>query len=587
MKRILTLICLLVINFSFSQIKFEAEVSKNNLGVNENLRVDFKMNKDGDNFTPPSFNDFRVVGGPNQSVSNSWINGVRSFTKTYSYFLTPIKKGKFTIGQASIEIDGDIYKTLPVEIQVSEAVQSSLSPGSPSSVLNDDIELNIEVSKSETYLNEPISVEFKLLFNPKINVTNLGEIDSPEFNNFWSQNIKIPRLEIKSTSYKGQRYNYVTWKRALLFPQKSGNLELLPLTLDVTVDVPTNRRDFFGNVIYSQTSKKVSSKKKNIKVKEFPSEGKPESFNGAVGKFDVSLFSSKSELKATESFQLELKVNGRGNLKLFSLPEIKVPSSLEKYDPEFKEDIKSSISGMNGQISNTYTIVPQFQGKYPIPAVEFSYFDPEAKKYVTIKTNESIVDVTEGPMNSDFTNNSGLSSNQNNTIKKIGQFNYIKLSSKFYNINSKKLLDSKLWLYALLSIPFFICIVILLLIKVSRKSISDSDLITKNAEKLARKYLENAKIDISNKESFYSSLDQALFNFFKSKYMIRKEDFSKYKIKSILIKENISDKVIIDVIELIESCEIARYTPASAEDMDKDYEKAVQILTNFENLKHV
>ena len=584
MKRILTLICLLVINFSFSQIKFEAEVSKNNLGVNENLRVDFKMNKDGDNFNPPSFDGFRVVGGPNQSVSNSWINGVRSFTKTYSYFLTPIKKGKFTIGQASIEIDGDIYKTLPVQIQVSEAVQSSLSPGSPSSVLNDDIELNIEVSKSETYLNEPISVEFKLLFNPKINVTNLGEIDSPEFNNFWSQNIKIPRLEIKSTSYKGQRYNYVTWKRALLFPQKSGNLELLPLTLDVTVDVPTNRRDFFGNVIYSQTSKKVSSKKKKIKVKEFPSEGKPESFNGAVGKFDVSLFSSKSELKATESFQLELKVNGRGNLKLFSLPEIKVPSSLEKYDPEFKEDIKSSISGMNGQISNTYTIVPQFQGKYPIPAVEFSYFDPEAKKYVTIKTNESIVDVTEGPMNSDFTNNSGLSSNQNNTIQTMGQFNYIKLSSKFSSINSKKLLDSKLWLYTLLSIPFLIFIVILLLIKVTRKSISDSDLITKNAEKLARKYLENAKIDISNKESFYSSLDQALFNFFKSKYMIRKEDFSKDKIKSILIKENISDKVINDVIELIESCEIARYTPASTDDMDKDYEKAVQILTNFENV---
>ena len=116
------------------------------------------------------------------------------------------------------------------------------------------------------------------------------------------------------------------------------------------------------------------------------------------------------------------------------------------------------------------------------------------------------------------------------------------------------------------------------------KSISDSDLITKNAEKLARKYLKNAKIDISNKESFYSSLDQALFNFFKSKYMIRKEDFSKDKIKSILIKENISDKLINDVIELIESCEIARYSPASTDDMDKDYEKAVQILTNFENV---
>ena len=388
---------LFFLNISFSQVKFETEVSKTKLGVNENLRVDFKMNKDGDNFNPPSFNGFRVVGGPNQSVSNSWINGIRTFSKTYSYFLTPEKKGNYTIGQASIEIDGDIYKTLPVKVQVTEAVESSLSPGSPSSVVDDDIELSIEISKSKPYLNEPISVEFKLLFNPKINVTNLGEIDNPEFKNFWSQNIKIPRLEIKSTSYKGQRYNYVTWKKALLFPQKAGDLELLPLTLDVTIDVPTNRRDFFGNTIYTQTSKKVASRKMIIKVKNFPENGKPESFNGAVGNFDISLNSSKSQLKATESFQLEFKVNGNGNLKLFSLPEIIVPSSLEKYAPEFKEKINTSLSGMNGEISNVYTIVPQYQGKYPIPPVEFSFFNPKTEQYVTLYSNESIVDVLDGP----------------------------------------------------------------------------------------------------------------------------------------------------------------------------------------------
>lgn len=581
MKKLLILIFLLFMSFGFSQIKFEAEASKTNLGVNENLRVDFKMNKDGDNFNPPSFDGFSVVGGPNQSVSNNWINGVRSFSKTYSYFLSPIKKGKYTIGQASIEIDGDIYKTMPIQVQVTEAVQSSVSPNNPVSFLNDDIELNIDISKNEIYLNEPISVEFKLLFNPKINVTNLGEIDSPEFNNFWSQNIKIPRLEIKSTSYKGQRYNYVTWKKTLLFPQKTGNLDLLPLTLDVTVDVPTNRRDFFGNIIYTQTSKKVSSRKRTIKVKDFPTKDKPESFNGAVGKFDISLLSSKSELKATESFQLELKVTGNGNLKLFSLPDIIVPSSLEKYDPEFKENIKSSISGMNGQISNTYTIVPQFKGKYPIPPVEFSYFNPETEKYMIIKTSESIVDVTEGPLNSEFTNNSSLSQLQSNNIETIGQFNYIKLSSKFYNIDSKNLLDSKYWLYIILTIPFLIFLIIILVKKMTSKSISDSDLITKNAEILARKFLEDAKIDMSKKESFYSSLDLALFNFFKSKYMIKKEEFSKDKIKLILIKEKISEKVINDVIGLIESCEIARYTPTSSDDMEKDYEKAVHILSNF------
>ena len=93
-------------------------------------------------------------------------------------------------------------------------------------------------------------------------------------------------------------------------------LEAGRLTLDVTIDVPTNRRDFFGNTIYTQTSKKVASRKRIIKVKNFPEKGKPESFNGAVGNFDISLNSSKSQLKATESFQLEFKVNGNGNLKL-------------------------------------------------------------------------------------------------------------------------------------------------------------------------------------------------------------------------------------------------------------------------------
>jgi len=572
---------LFFLNITFSQVKFEAEVSKTKLGVNENLRVDFKMNKDGDNFSPPSFNGFRVVGGPNQSVSNSWINGVRTFSKTYSYFLTPEKKGNYTIGQASIEIDGDIYKTLPVKVQVTEAVESSLSPGSPSSVVDDDIELSIEISKSNPYLNEPISVEFKLLFNPKINVTNLGEIDNPEFKNFWSQNIKIPRLEIKSTSYKGQRYNYVTWKKALLFPQKAGDLELLPLTLDVTIDVPTNRRDFFGNTIYTQTSKKVASRKRIIKVKNFPENGKPESFNGAVGNFDISLNSSKSQLKATESFQLEFKVNGNGNLKLFSLPEIIVPSSLEKYAPEFKEKINTSLSGMNGEISNVYTIVPQFQGKYPIPPVEFSFFNPKTEQYVTLYSNERIVDVLDGPTRLSESNVQA-SNPVSNSITSTDQFNFIKLSSDFIQIDRKNIIDSKKILFTLFLIPIIILVLSIIYFNLRNKKVSENILKSRDADLLARQYLNNAKIDMNNKDSFYASLENALFNFIKSKYLIEREDFSKDRLKNILEKDKISDNIIEDLIDIINSCELARYTPTTPEGMDQDYEKAVKVISNFD-----
>src|SRR5690606_13738204 len=110
----------------FAQVSFVAKVSKEKLGVNERLRVDFEMNKDGDNFQPPNFSGFRIVAGPNQSVSNLWINGKRTYSKTFSYFLSPTARGKFTIGQASIEIDGEIYKTVPIDIEVVAAVDQPI-----------------------------------------------------------------------------------------------------------------------------------------------------------------------------------------------------------------------------------------------------------------------------------------------------------------------------------------------------------------------------------------------------------------------------------------------------------------------------
>ena len=106
---IVILFFVLSIGFAQAQVSFVAKASKKTLGINERLRIDFEMNEDGDNFVPPSFNGFNVVGGPNQSVSNSWINGKRTYSKTYSYFLAPKSQGTFTINQATIEIDDQVY----------------------------------------------------------------------------------------------------------------------------------------------------------------------------------------------------------------------------------------------------------------------------------------------------------------------------------------------------------------------------------------------------------------------------------------------------------------------------------------------
>ena len=572
------------INAQDNAVTFEAVLTKKSLGINENLRVDFKMNKDGDNFTPPSFKGFTVVGGPNQSVSNMWVNGKRTFSKTYSYFLSPIKKGSLTIGQATIEIENNIYKTLPVKISVSESVTVSKDPNDPSYVVNENLHLVAEISNSSPYLNEGISIVYKLYYSPQINVTNVGEIETPEFENFWSQNIKIPRLQIERGSFKGDNYNFVTWKKTVLYPQKSGKLEILPLSLDVSVDVPTNRRDFFGNRIYNQVSKKVTAGKRSINVKALPINA-PESFNGAVGKFEIKLNTNKTELNASESLQATVKISGNGNLKLFSPPSIQVPSSLEKYDPEYNEKVSTSLAGMKGFISNTYTLVPQFQGKYPINSVEFTFFNPQLNKYESINSDEIIINVLEGPMSLDESNtNIPNTETTKNILPSINQFKFIKTESDFVKINSKPFIYS-ISFYSILIFPILLILILLIFFK--SKNISSSKLKeskSRRANKLAKKYLSDARKNLDNKDVFYIALEKALHNFLKSKFSIETFDYSKEKIYNLLLRKEIEKESLELFIKLIENCEFARFTPASNVAINNDYENAVQVITEIDKV---
>ena len=98
-------------------------------------------------------------------------------------------------------------------------------------------------------------------------------------------------------------------------------------------------------------------------------------------------------------FRLKVEVKGKGNLKLFKLPKLSLPSSLEVYEPEHNENITTNLNGMQGYISDTYTIVPQFKGKYPIPSVSFSYFDLKTETYKRLSSDEIVIDVMDGPLN--------------------------------------------------------------------------------------------------------------------------------------------------------------------------------------------
>ena len=560
------------------EISFKLKLSKEKLGVNERLRVEFVMNKDGDNFNPPNFEGFKVVMGPSQSISSSWINGKRSFSKSYGYILTPIAIGNYQIGQATIEIDGEIYKTVPKRVQIKAAVANPNAPKTADDIANETLHLVAEVSKANPYLNEAVTVVYKLYISPAVSVTNFRPLDSPKYNNFWSQDIPVKRYDTKNTTYEGEPFRSVILKRVVLYPQKSGKLNIEPLALEIYVDVPTNRRDFFGGKIFKQAKKTVSAGRRTLNVKTLPEAGKPIDFGGAVGDFKFNVTTSKNSLNASESLQAKVEVTGKGNLKLFQLPNLELPSALEVYEPEFDESVNTTLSGMEGKVANSYTVVPSFRGKYPIPSVSFSYFNPNTGKYNTLNSDEITINVKEGPEDSNASVTSSTA-NQKLLVPTGKQFHFIKVQPKLTSIGASNFFGSNRF-YAMLFGPLFIIPLFILFYK--KRKEKELDVVgnkVKKASRLARKYLSTAKKELGNEANFYIALEKALHNYLKAKLKIETSEFSKEKITDLLAGKKVDATSTDNFIDLLKNCEIARYSPFTDVQMQQDYEKASEVIS--------
>jgi len=583
MKRILILLFLFT-NTLFAQVQFEAKVSKNSLGLNERLRVDFTMNADGDNFVPPNFEacGFRVVAGPSQSVSQSWVNGRSSFNKAYIYILVPLQKGTLTLKQALIEINGQTYKTAPVRINVTNAVEIPKDPNdAPSVNVDDNIYLVADISKGNPYLNEPITVVYKLYFSYNIGISNWRELNKPKYNDFWSQNIDIKQLVAEDGTFKGERFRYVVLRKTVLYPQKSGKLEIEPLTLDIDCQVPSNRRNFWGQAVMVEDNKRVSAGSKVINVKPLPEKGKPADFSGAVGKFDFNVKPSKTLLKNGESLDLDVSVVGTGNLKLFTLPKPIVPAALEMYDPVHDENVTTPLTGMTGRITDKYTIIPQYKGNYQIKPMSFTYFDLGSSSYRTITSKPISITVLDGPS---VASTGKINPNEvaKTKMEIARSFAYIKQKTTLEPMKKDDFLGSGLF-YSLVFLPFLA--IPFLIVGKRRKEASDNDVVgnkIKRSNALAKKYLGDAKKHLGNKEQFYIALEKAMHNFLKAKLHIETSEMSKEKITELLLSRKANPETVSEFIQLTENCELARYAYSSESAIQNDYDKGVMIISELE-----
>lgn len=580
-KYLTILILLITVQSVIAQVTFKTVVSKTELGLNERLRIEFSIDRQGgDDFTPPDFKNFKVLAGPSQSSSFSSINGKTSYKLTYTYVIQPIAKGTFTIPSATVTYEGEQIKSNTVRITVTDAIDIPEDPDDPRYIAQQNIHLVAEVSNMTPYVGESISVVYKLFVDiNQVNVQNTREASSPSFNGFWNQNIEVKKWVAKNGSYGGKPHRFVIVRKTVLIPTKAGKLEIEPLEMEITAGVPIGRRDFFGNMLMNDVNFTLTSGKRTIRVKELPVEGKPFNFSGAVGDFEFSVTPSKTELKSNESAQIKVELKGQGNLKLVQLPGIETSNGLEVYDPEHKENIKTTLNGLSGSVYDQYAVVPLSRGKFKIPGVSFSYFNPKEGKYHSVDTAPIMLNALSGIELSDET----IVSNKQEVITSEGDIRYIHLKTAFVStLEDEEFFKSDLFyllmILPLLSIPLGIFIG-------KKKQERDSDIVgnkRRKADRLARKFLSQARKELGKKEAFYIALEKALHNYLKAKLHVETSEISIEKIADILHNKQVDESTIQEFSKVLENCDYARYTPSTDVMMKQEYENAKTAISKID-----
>ena len=578
MNRILILL-LFIANLTFAQ-EFTAIVSKKNVEVGEEFQIIFSANGSASEFKAPNLLGLRKISGPNKSSSSSMqiINGTINSSKTtsFSYYVSALSEGVLTIPAATIKIEGKKIQSQPIKITVKKADPNKKSGFQ----IGDNVKVEVEVSRRNIFQGEQVLVSYKLF--SKINLADISITQFPNLNGFWNEEIET-NSKAKVQNIDGVNYRVWEINKSMLTPQKSGDLKIDPMKINITVQLKSQNRsgDIFGMFNnYKNVVEEIQSKQITIKVKDLPP-NPPASFNGAVGVFKLRSKTDKKIADANTAINYEIELSGSGNLHLIDNIPVNFPDDFEVFDPEKKDKSFTSKNGIKGKLLFNYLIIPRYQGEYEIPSQEFSFFNLRTKKYETLKTNAINIEVNKG----NYQKNVIASSKQ--LIDENSQsLSPIKTKSEFKLINKGEWYQ-QWWYILLLALP--VLLTVAAGIRQTYIRIIDKNPIDRKYRKslkIAQKRLKNAEIFLKNdkKQRFYEEIEKSLLNYFSQKFNTEIAELSKEKISEIFIERKIDKDILSNYISILEDCEYCRYSPASIENNDLNiaYNKASGIIIEIE-----
>lgn len=594
-KILMLLIVLFLISSNIFSQKFSVSADRTIVGQGEQFQIDFVFEGGNvnniSNFIPPSFNGFKILSGPNQSTSMTIINGKVSGSLTLSYILLAQNLGEYTIGSASIVYDGKKFTTQPLKLKVDKGSQRQAVQSKENS--NEEIAKNVfiiaEANKSRVLQGEQITVTYKLY--TKLNIASPQISKLPSYEGFWAEEIQpIKQINFDIAMFRGERFRVAKIKQVALFPTKSGTLNVTPFELNIPVVVKKKKTgndifdEFFNDSFFGRTETvDFLAKSNTIKVQVDPlPPNAPSSFSGAVGNFTMNTEIDKKDVSTNETLKLRINISGTGNIKLLNIPQLQLPAGLEKYEPKAIESINNS-SIVSGQKIIDYLIIPRSPGVKEIPPVEFTFFNPSTKKYVTLKSETFKINVRKGA-DDEFASQSFSKED----IKLLGQdIRYIK--TKDFNLELKpEITLIKNWFWFAIFSPMILLAAALIYKQKQDKLYGNIQLMKyQRAEKEARKRLKLAKDALDKKETsrFYNEISSALFGYLEDKLSIQKSEFTLESTIEKLRMKNVYEELLQRVKTVAEKCEFARFAPQAEMQAQANelYEETVKVIIELDS----
>jgi hypothetical protein len=575
--------------------QFVASVEEIDATVNEPFQVSYTFSGSSinnlSNFSPPSFENFMILSGPNQSTSIQIINGAQSASITYSFVLQAKSVGTFTIGSASISQSGKTYNSNSLVIPVRKGQPKNQQQKNNNEISEAEIAKNLYVraivDKTKPYKGEQVTVTYKLYTRLSI-ASQMGVNKLPQYQGFWAEELESTgNINFTTEIVGGQQFRVGVLKKVALFPTQTGSLEVTPFELAVPVQIQKQKSgksvwdDFFGDPFGRSEIYEFNAKSNVVKidVQALP-DGQPESFKGAVGDFSFEAKLINTTVKSNEPLTLNVNISGSGNIKLLDMPEINLPNGFEKYEPKINEQInrKGIVSGTK---SGEYLFVPRVVGTREIPPMEFSYFNPSKKKYFTLKSQQFTIDIKPG----DKLTSTEMVGKED--IKELGtDIRFLKTSFEDVKKKEEYIINSTGFIIAGV-LPFALSLVVIGWKRKYDKLHGNVVLLRyQKAQKIAKTRLKTAKklIDSQNHKEFYTELSSALFGYLEDKLHIPKSEFTVERAADELNKKNISIELITDLKAGAEKCEFVRFAPGAEKStaMQEVYDQIADVIINLE-----